>query len=82
MSDAMSLVQASIMSLENMRADSVFDDIMMQAGLIVPTPTAISNDAESNDMEMRPKRARTQSTMLAGSLIFSTLGHDNSHERP
>lgn len=80
MTDAMDLIQASIASLETLRQDSAFNRIMMQAGL---TASAVaSNDADSAERDSRPKRARIQSTLLHGSLVFSTLGHDDNQIRP
>ena len=81
MSDAMALIQCCILSLEALRKDSVFESIMMQAGLKVHESANTSTEAETNEHELRPKRARLQSTMLQDSLVLSTLGQDKSQMR-
>ena len=95
MSAAMNLIQSEIATLEVMRNDETFEDIVRKAGIgSSPVSVTSSEPAQSVDdmvslvsdhQDLNPpkvKRARIQSKLLKDTLVTSTLGQDSWEIRP
>jgi hypothetical protein len=76
MSDAMELLEDGIASLESLRNEEVFRSIAVNTGLVVE---AERENPVRDAQEPRPKRAKTQSTLLKNAVVFTTLGQDGAH---
>jgi len=94
MTDAMTVINAAIESMQELRCDYAFEQIMIKSEMSVSelgnsssvssaSDTAtIAADGNTNsfygDAGTRPKRIKTQNTMLQSFVVLSTLGQDSS----
>jgi hypothetical protein len=76
MSDAMELLEDGIASLESLWNEEVFRSIAVNTGLVVE---AECENPVQDAQEPRPKRAKTQSTLLKNAVVLTTLGQDVAH---
>lgn len=75
MSDAMELLEHGIACLESLRNEEVFHSIAVKTALVAE---AECENPVQDAQEPRPKRAKTQSTLLKNAVVFTTLGQDSA----